>query len=416
MKQRKFSKLIDTVASKNFSSVKDMLQEVLEQIVQNDEILVTGGRVWQFDVENKGYRLLFQMGNVQKIKTNFVLKLDENAIFETVSQERTILADETNEILIKKGIFKYSASGIGEKIKFGGKRYYQYLIAVNSQVVDDDLRDTLNIVATVLTSKLRERRLSSSQKKIFADIDKARQIQRSILPEHEYQFHKYDIFGVTVPAEIIGGDFFDYLKIGDDDERLAIAVGDAASKGFGAAAEAMYIAGAIRMASTFQIKISLLMFRMNELINKIFADDKFTSLFYGELSLDRKGLFLYANGGHNPPIFIRANNKRATYLESTGPLLGPAPHSKFETHSIDFRAGDVLVIFSDGIVEAANNNYDFYEEQRLEKVIRKSMHLSPKEIAYTILDDVTKFSTSESKYQDDRTLVVIKRKEDNVSA
>ncbi|MFC2139982.1 PP2C family protein-serine/threonine phosphatase, partial [Bacteroidota bacterium] len=188
------------------------------------------------------------------------------------------------------------------------------------------------------------------------------------------------------------------------------ALGDAASKGLGAAAEAMYISGAIRMASTFQIKISLIMYRINELINKIFSDDKFTSLFYGELSLDKKGLFLYANGGHNPPIFIRKKTKEVTYLESTGPLLGPAPHSKFETHSINFHEGDVLVIFSDGIVEAANNKYEFYEEERLTKVIRKSMNLTPKEIAYSILDDVIKFSTSESRYQDDRTVVVIKKR------
>lgn len=416
MKQKKISKLIENVASKNFPTVKDMLSDVLQQIVQNDDIQVTGGRVWQLDVEKKGYRLLDQMGRVQKIKSNFMLKISENKIFDNVSEERTILADETNETLIKKGIFRYSASGVGEKIKIDGHRYYQYLLAVNSDLIDDDLRDTLNVVATVLTSKIRERKLSSSQKKIYADIDKARQIQRSILPEHEYEFHNYDIFGVTVPAEIIGGDFFDYLKIGDDNERLAVAVGDAASKGLGAAAEAMYISGAIRMASTFQIKISLVMYRMNELINKIFSDDKFTSLFYGELSLDKKGLFLYANGGHNPPIFIKNKNRKATFLESTGPLLGPAPHSKFETHSINFHEGDVLVIYTDGIVEAANNKYEFYEEARLEKAIRKSMHLTPREIAHTILDDVTKFSTSDSRYQDDRTLVVIKRKESNVSS
>ncbi len=264
------------------------------------KLMLPEGRVWHLDTGRKGYSLLLQKGNVQKIKSNFILTIKDNPIIDTVAEERTILADETNEILIKKGIFKYSASGIGEKVKIKGRKYYQYLLAVNSDVIDEDLRDTLNIVATILTSKLRERKLSSSHKRIYADIDKAKQIQRSILPEHEYKFDNYNIFGVTVPAEIIGGDFFDYLKVGDDEERMAIAVGDAASKGLGAAAEAMYISGAVRMASTFQIKISLLMYRMNELINKIFSDDKFTSLFYGELSVDKKGLFLYANGGHNP--------------------------------------------------------------------------------------------------------------------
>ena len=93
------------------------------------------------------------------------------------------------------------------------------------------------------------------------DIDKAKELQRSILPDHELKFHDYELFGVTIPAETLGGDFFDYLKIGDDESRLGITVGDAASKGLAAAAEAMYISGAVRMASTFQIKISPLFYR-----------------------------------------------------------------------------------------------------------------------------------------------------------
>ena len=88
---------------------------------------------------------------------------------------------------------------------------------------------------------IKERRISSSRKHLIADIDRAKQLQRSILPEHEYKFHSYDIFGLTVPAQIVGGDFYDYIKVGDDEERLGIVLGDAASKGLSASAEAMYI-------------------------------------------------------------------------------------------------------------------------------------------------------------------------------
>ena len=150
---------------------------------------------------------------------------------------------------------------------------------------------------------------------------------------------------------------------------------------------------------------------MNELVNKIFADDRFTSLFYAEISNDKKGLCLYANGGHNPPMFIKSKNKEITYLDATGPLLGPAPHSKYDTDSINFSKGDILVIYTDGIVESANEKFELYEEKRLENIIRKSINLSPREICYAILDDVQKFSTKDSKYQDDKTLVVIRRNE-----
>ncbi len=408
MDQIKLYRTIESVASKYFTKDSDLLADVVQQIVKTEEIQLTGGRIWKLDPRRKAYRILYQTGKVKKIQEDFLLHIKDYPVFDKITVERTILDDETNKILLSKGIFKYSAAGVGRKVKLGEKKYYEYLLAVNSNMIGDDLRYTLNVVATVLTSKLNERYLSQSRKNLIADIDKAKQLQRSILPAHEHKFHSYDIFGVTIPADTVAGDFYDYLKIGDDEERLGIVLGDAASKGLGAAAEAMYISGALRMASTFQIKISPMLFRLNQLVNKIFSDDKFTTLFYGELSNDKKGLFLYANAGHNPPMFYNKKNNNITYLQPTGPLLGPAPNSKFETDSINFHQGDILVIYSDGIVESANEKYDFYGEASLQKIILSNINRSPKEIATYILDDVLKFSTTDSQYQDDKTIVVIK--------
>ena len=408
MKQKQLYRTLETVASKKFANEKELLVEILDQIVEDIQIHVTGGRLWKLDQEESGYRLLYQTGNVQKINADFILLISENPIFEMISEERTILADETNNYLIKKGIFKYSASGIGSKMTINGKHFYEYMLAVNSNEVDDELRNNLNIIATLLTSKIKERRSSESSAEFFNNLDEAKKLQRSILPDHEYHFNGYDIFGVTIPAKIMSGDYFDYLEFGSDDRRLGIVVGDAASKGASAAAEAMYISGAIRMAINFEIKISALLNRLNQIINKIFSDDRFTTLFYGEITNDKKGLFLYANAGHNPPIFYSAQKKDIQYLGATGPLLGPAPKSKYRTDSINILVGDILVIYSDGIVEAANHNFDFYEEKNLEKIIISNKNLTPKEIAYKILDDVTKFSKN-GKYNDDKTLVIIKR-------
>lgn len=409
MKQKKLVKTIETIASKRFDSIENMLAEVLTQVVENQNIRVTGGRVWKLDPSKKIYKLVFQTGNVQKIKSDFELQLNNYDIFKQITNERTILSDETNQELRDKGIFRYSASGVGAKINVDGQKYYQYLLAVNSDQIDDNLRYSLNIIATVLTSKIKEWQLSDERRNLIKDIDKAREIQKSILPDHKLIFYNYEIFGATIPAQIIGGDFYDYVQIGRDEERLGIVLGDAASKGLSAAAEAMYISGAVRMAATFQLKISPMMNRINKLVNKIFSDDKFTTLFYGEISNDTRGLFLYANAGHNPPVFVDYESKQLIYLQPTGPLLGPAPNSKYETDSLNFNLNDSLVIYSDGIVEAANSNFEFYGEKRLEKIILANHDKSPEEIVYTILDDVVKFSTDDSKYQDDKTIVVLKR-------
>ena len=262
MDQKKLHKLVETIASREFSTEKELLIKVIDQIVENEDIKITGGRIWRLNEEEKSYKILYQTGNFEKLNAAFELKVEENPIFSHLVQERTILGNETNEVLREKGIFRYSASGVGSKKKIDNKRYYEYILALNSENIDENLRLALNIIATSLTSQIKEWRYSKSASHLRANLDEARKLQKSILPEHEIQFGDYEIYGVTKPAEIVGGDFFDYIEAGKENERLGIAIGDAASKGVGAAAEAMYISGALRMASSFEIKIVPLMRRM----------------------------------------------------------------------------------------------------------------------------------------------------------
>jgi sigma-B regulation protein RsbU (phosphoserine phosphatase) len=408
MEPKKLYKTVETIASQNFTSNTEMLISVIRELIENYSINLTGGRVWELDSENGVYRLLFQTGKVDKIDDDFSIKISEYPIFGVISKERTVVEKETDMILRSKGIFKYSASGVGDKIRYNGKLYYEYLLALNSNDINEEFKITLNIIATALTSKIKQRKYHLRARELRADIDKARELQKSILPEHEYNFQNYELFGITDPAEIVGGDFFDYLDVGGDSERLGVTVGDAASKGVSAAAEAMYISGALRMACNFEIKIYPLMKRMNQLVNKIFADDKFASLFYGELSNDKSGLFLYANAGHNPPMFVRKDSDQITLLNSTGPVLGPAPQAVYTVENINFAIEDVLVIFSDGVTESANSEFEQYGDERLQEMFIKNKLRSPKEITYAILEDVIKFSKN-GQYSDDKTLVVIKR-------
>ena len=408
MDQKKLYKTVETIASQSFESEKDMLIAVLKQIVGQKETNITGGRIWQLNIQKEAYKLFYQTGNIERINSGFSLTLKGYPVFDLIARERTILGSETNAILRKKGIFKYSASGVGDKIKIHDKFYYEYLLALNSDEIDEVLRYTLNIIATALTSQIKQRKYSVRAKAFKADLDKARELQKSILPEHEYRFHNYEIFGITSPAEIVGGDFFDYLEVGDDNQRLGVVVGDAASKGVSAAAEAMYISGAIRMASSFEIKISPLMKRVNQLVNKIFADDKFASLFYGELSDDKGGLFLYANAGHNPPIFIRSNSEMIMKLDPTGPVIGPTPNAKYSIENINFLKDDILVIYSDGVIDSTDQEFNYYGEERFINKLKSLKDKTVKEIAYTVLEDVIKFS-KKGKYNDDKSLVIIKR-------
>ncbi|MGD8305637.1 MAG: PP2C family protein-serine/threonine phosphatase [Ignavibacteria bacterium] len=408
MDQKKLHKLVEGIASRKFPSEEKLLIHVLGQIIENEDISVTGGRIWKLDPQDGTYKIIYQQGSSKKLSRGFKLKISDYPLFDIIAKERTILGDETNEELRNMGIFRYSASGVGSKIKLNDLNYYEFLIALNSDVIGEELRINLNIIATALTSQIKQRRYSKSASSLKADIDRARQIQKSILPEHEHRYGDYEIYGITNPAEIVSGDFFDYIEAGEEGERLGIAIGDAASKGVGAAAEAMYVSGALRMATGFEIKIVALMRRMNQLVNKIFEDDKFSSLFYGELSKQKSGMFLYANAGHNPPLFYKADTGNVEILEITGPLLGPAPNANYYIGSISFSEGDVLLLYSDGIIETADTKFEQYGEERLVKDLKQFSNQSSKQLVLSILENVLKFSQN-GLYEDDKTLVAIKR-------
>ena len=406
--QKKLHKLVESIASGKFKTEEEMLIKTVDEIVGNENIDVTGGRIWKLNERAETYKLLYQTGNIEKIDAKFQIDIHRYQILDLIAEQRTIIGKETISALRKKGIFKYSASGVGGRKKIKDKFFYEYLLALNSDRVNEDFRINLNIIATALTSQIKQRRSSASVVHLKADIDSARQLQKSILPEHEFKFYDYDLYGITNPAEIVSGDFFDYLEHGSENERLGIAIGDAASKGIGAAAEAMYISGALRMASGFEIKIAALMRRMNQLVNLIFEDDKFASLFYGELTTHSGGLFLYANAGHNPPIFFNSKKNETELLQTTGPVLGPAPNAKYYVENINFSKDDILLLYSDGVTESADRDFQAYGELKLIAKIKELKNKSAKEIVLGILDDVLGYS-KHGEYSDDITLVVIKK-------
>jgi sigma-B regulation protein RsbU (phosphoserine phosphatase) len=410
MDQRKLYRTIEKITSQPAETEEQLLINVLKEVVRSPEFNVIGGRIWKLTPSRTKYKLIAQEGAVDKIRDGFTINVSDYPIFELIAKERTILATETNEYLRKKGIFKYSATGVGEKVQGEKFPLYQYLMAFSADEINEDLFYTLNIIGTAVTATLRNRKLEKRSKQLLEDIDDAAELQKRILPAHDFKFAHYEMFGVSIPDRIVGGDFFDYLEVGDDGDRLAVVVADVANKGFAAAAEAFYVSAALRMGVSYQTQLSSLMKRLNNLVYKIFPNDRFVSLFYIELMSDGSGFSTYCNAGHNSPILVKAKDNSIKLLESTGPLIGPAYNSKFKTSIVNIEKDDFLVIYTDGITEATNENGDFYGEEKLIELVTKLKDKSAKEITQLLIEDVQKFSVR-GIYSDDKTIVTIKRVE-----
>jgi sigma-B regulation protein RsbU (phosphoserine phosphatase) len=409
MNLRKLYHTIETIGSQKFESDESLLKHVLREVVQNEDIGIKGGRIWRLVPKTGSYELIHQIGNMQKVKARYRVKAKDYPIFLELPRLRTVIANESNEYLRKRGILQYSATGIGEKVEWRGQTLYRYVVAFNADRLGDNITATLNIIGAALNALLRSQTIEHKAQVLESDLDKAHEIQKSILPQQEIRFDRYEIYGVSLADRIVGGDFFDYLRVEGDNERMGVVIGDATSKGMSAAVEALYVSGALRLGFQFQSKISVLISQVNKLLHKTFADDHFISLFYAELTDGKNGLVLYANCGHNNPILLRAGSNVPELLAATSQVLGPFPNEVFKTESILMGKGDILLLYTDGITEATNERGEFYGENRLIERLLECREMSPKDITQHILQDVQTFNHLGTQ-MDDKTIVAIARR------
>jgi len=408
LSQRETYKIVERITSGSYESELDFLLNLVKEVVDYEDFKITGGRVWELSPDDASYIIRFQYGNVNEIPENYKLFIADQPILKTLHEKRTSLNHENDPLLKSKGIFVYSVTGAGEIVKIPDGKFYKYVMGFNANEILQSFYETLNIISSVASITLRSFS-SEEQKKMQKDLINASEIQRNLLPDHYTEFYDYKIYGVCIPDSAVGGDYFDYFINNDDeDERVGIVVCDAASKGLPAAIQALFVSGAMRMAQAFSPKITTLFSRLNTLIFDTFPYERFVTLFYCELLPTTNHLVLYANAGHTSPIYYRVAKDEAFALNPTGGLLGLVQHQKFKVENIVMREGDILAIFTDGISEAQDRDGNPYTEKRVIELLKKHKNLSAKDIVLHIIEDVQKFA-AHGNYNDDRTLVVIKR-------
>ncbi len=408
MDQHRLYRTIKNLGNKKFRTDKQLLASVLQSIIEHEEIPVKGGRIWKLEPNLGTYKLIRQCGDAELIKKDFRLRVSEYPVFLQLPRKGTIVATETNKYLRQKGIKLYSATGVGEKVRWEGYNLYTYVIGINADYLKDEMTYTLKIIGNALTSVLKGKRIASKAKQLELELDKAREIQKSILPQHEMKFFNSEMYGISLPEKIVGGDFFDYLQSSQDTDRLGVVVGDAASKGLSAAAQALYVSGALRMGIEYQTKINTFIGRINSLVNQTFTTEHFVSLVYAELTNSDSGLIFYVNAGHSTPLLLRGATDEVERLPATGHIIGPFPNEKYRTEYALMQKGDVLLLYTDGITEAFNEKRKMYGEQRVIEKLKELKTKSPKEICQLIVEDV-QIHNRLVKYSDDKTVVVIKR-------
>lgn len=233
-------------------------------------------------------------------------------------------------------------------------------------------------------------------------IQEASEIQKSLLPKQDPVFDGYDISGRSLAAELVGGDLYDFHLF--DSKMMGLAVGDASGHGLPAALMARDVITGLRMGVEREFKISGLLEKLNRVINESFLSSRFISLVYGEL--EQNGTFVYVNAGHNPPLLVKESEVQK--LTVGGTILGPVADTTFRRGFAFMDVGDILVLYTDGLIEREDTQGKPYGDDRLIEFIRRERIEKASTIVERLFTDVYKYGSSE-KWRDDATIVIVKR-------
>ena len=236
------------------------------------------------------------------------------------------------------------------------------------------------------------------------DLEIAREIQLAMLPRRAFQAPCVEAFGMTRPANTVGGDFYDILPLADG--RVLLALGDVAGKGSPAALLMALLLAMMRTLVDEGLEGAELAARLNAQMIKQAPRSRFVTLFVASHN-PLTGDLVYVNAGQNPPLLRRADGSYER-LRTGGMALGMFEHATYTTGHVLLQPGDLLVMYSDGITEAENSLGQPFDETGVEKIVDGGGWASAKELSWAVFAAVERH-TEHRRLLDDLTILVARR-------
>jgi phosphoserine phosphatase RsbU/P len=272
-----------------------------------------------------------------------------------------------------------------------------------------------SIFAFIIINLVKEKKTAAEKEKIRQELDRkkveldaARQIQVSFLPESTPILKEFQIGAFSLPALEVGGDYYDFIPISEG--KWGLVIGDVAGKGFPAALFMAVSRTCIRSNAMGDATASEAITKANRIISHDSSSGMFITLFYSVLDLKSKKLH-YVNAGHNPPIVLSGNGHNnggaIKILEAKGIALGVMDDIVLEEVEVDLSSDDIIVFYTDGVTEAINKQEEQFGQPRLAELILKNRHLSANALVDKIKNDIMDFTRGEPQF-DDFTLFALK--------
>jgi serine phosphatase RsbU (regulator of sigma subunit) len=288
----------------------------------------------------------------------------------------------------------------------------------------EDLR-FLQLMANQAAIAIERARLHQEEirrERLEKEMAVGRQIQLSLLPKSNPVIAGWQFASIYQAANQVGGDFYDFFELPDESgrceglesgrlRRLGVVIADVADKGVPAALFMAMSRTMIRMTGVSGRTPGAALLRANQLILNDSQADLFLSAFYGALDAG-SGRLLYANAGHNSPLWYRAAAAEFEKLPPTGMVLGVLDDIFLDEREIAIEPGDFVIFYTDGVTEAMTAEHQEFGEERLRQVILAGVDCSAEEVLWSIVDAVNAFTVGTAQW-DDFTLFVVKRLADS---
>lgn len=234
------------------------------------------------------------------------------------------------------------------------------------------------------------------------DLELAAKIQQHLLPRTTPSLPGMQIAVHSKPAQIIGGDYFDFFNCPDGAQGVAIA--DVMGKGLSASMLMANLQASLRILGPEYDELHELATRLNELFRYNIKLMSFISLFLARIDM-KKDMIHYCNAGHHPAFWWQAASGTSQWLEPTGPAIGLTHDGGFSSRSIQFERGDLLLLYTDGLIEAKNTDGEEFGEERLSEFVKRHFDFTADDFLLKLLNHTALFAAG---FDDDITLLVIK--------
>jgi sigma-B regulation protein RsbU (phosphoserine phosphatase) len=270
---------------------------------------------------------------------------------------------------------------------------------------EDDLQILMLLASQVaiIIEKVMLHEQLIEKKRLEGQLEVARQVQLELLPAKDPQLEGYDISAYNFPTEEVSGDYYDWVRIYDD--QIGLVIADVSGKGVPAALLMAFLRASLRAATHIGYSPHISMAKVNYLLWESIERNQFVTAFYGILDVTNKTL-AYTNAGHNPPLLLDKNGE-SRFLEHGSQPLGMFRDTRYHEYYLTTEPGEILVLYTDGVTEAQNPKGEEFGRERLAAAVKANRQLGARELISAVQNVVIEWTDGRGA-TDDVTYFVIK--------